>query len=103
MYDLECDGAAMPFVTGEVYGGHAAAPKLPLDGVPTSQRSPQLGRRLVRCAEVGLVDIPKQRCGEDWCRLLQKPVCGIRLLAAAQQLLDLRSQVRVGASMIEER
>jgi hypothetical protein len=35
MHDLERDGAVMSFVTGEVYGGHAAAPELPLDGVPT--------------------------------------------------------------------
>jgi hypothetical protein len=35
IYDLERDWALMPFITGEVYGRHAAAPEFPLYGVPT--------------------------------------------------------------------
>ncbi len=57
----------------------------------------------MRCAEVGRVDVLEQRCGEEWCGLSQKPVRGVRLLAPAQQMLDLRPQVRVGASLLEER
>ena len=52
---------------------------------------------------MGCVDVLEQRCGEEWCRLSQKPVRGVRLLAPAQQMLDLRPQVRVGASLLEER
>jgi hypothetical protein len=33
MHDFERDVAAMSFITGEVDGGHAASPELPLDGV----------------------------------------------------------------------
>src|SRR4051794_13299476 len=102
MYDFERDGAVMSFVAGEVYGGHPAAPKLPLDGVPTGERCPQFGRRLVRGADMGVVDMRQQWCGEDWRGLHEKPCRGIRLLAAAQQLIDLRPQVLVGASSIQE-
>jgi hypothetical protein len=57
----------------------------------------------VRCADVRLVDMRQQRCGEDGCGVTQKPFRGICLLAAVQQLLDLRAQVRVGAGLLEER
>ncbi len=36
MDDFERDGAVMSFITGEVDGGHAAAPELSLDGVPVA-------------------------------------------------------------------
>ena len=47
--------------------------------------------------------MPQQRRCEGRRGLLQKPVRGISLLAASQELLDLRAQVRVGAGHVEER
>ena len=55
MDDLERDGAVMSFITGEVYGGHAAAPELLLDEPIESETLPDEAEPALEAEEAAVL------------------------------------------------